>query len=122
MWWRRCTSPVVGSIAVPGAASVLSHMAGAPATMQHAPRYRFAPLDVLDALEARIAAARDHGIAAGNIAVDPGIGFGKRVTHNVALLARAGLLHGLGVAVLAGVSRKGFVGRIAGGAPAVALP
>jgi dihydropteroate synthase len=86
--------------------------------MQHDPRYRFAPLDVLDALEARIAAARDHGIAAGNIAVDPGIGFGKRVTHNVALLARAGLLHGLGVAVLAGVSRKGFVGRIAGGAPA----
>ena len=101
-----------------GAATVLMHMAGEPATMQHDPRYRFAPLDVLDALEARIAAARDHGIAAGNIAVDPGIGFGKRVTHNVALLARAGLLHGLGVAVLAGVSRKGFVGRIAGGAPA----
>ena len=57
---------------------------------------------------------RDAGIPRSRIAVDPGIGFGKTDVHNIEILDRAGLFHGLGCAVAIGVSRKSFIGRIAG--------
>lgn len=97
---------------------VLMHMAGEPRTMQDAPRYDDVALDVFDALAARIDACEAAGIARARLAVDPGIGFGKTAAHNLALLDRLALLHGLGCPLLVGASRKSFVGRVDGGAPA----
>jgi dihydropteroate synthase len=91
---------------------ILMHMRGEPATMQVDPRYDCAPLDVFDYLEARVAACTAAGIATANIAVDPGIGFGKSVAHNLEILGRLSLFRGLGVPILLGVSRKGFIGRL----------
>ncbi len=106
-------SPAVA--AQSGAAVVLMHMQGEPRTMQEAPAYDFAPLDVFDVLAERIAAAEAAGIARGRIAVDPGIGFGKAETHNLELLSHLSLFHGLGCAVVLGVSRKSFISRISCG-------
>lgn len=100
----RCRAPVM-----------LMHMRGEPATMQADPQYDSAPLDVFDYLEARIATCLSAGISAANIAVDPGIGFGKTVAHNLEILGRLSLFHGLGVPILLGVSRKGLIGRLSRG-------
>jgi dihydropteroate synthase len=93
---------------------VLMHMRGEPATMQDDPVYDCAPLDVLDYLEARIAACEAAGIARANIAVDPGVGFGKRLRHNLAILARLSLLHATQCPVLLGASRKSFISSSVG--------
>jgi dihydropteroate synthase len=100
-----------------GAAIVIMHMQGSPGTMQSDPRYGFAPLDVYDYLAGRVAACRAAGIPAERLCVDPGIGFGKTVEHNTEILARLGLLHGFGLPVLLGVSRKTFIGRLSKGEP-----
>lgn len=92
----------------------LMHAQGTPATMQADPRYDDVLLDVYDALEARIAAAEAAGIARARICIDPGIGFGKTVAHNLALIRGLSLFHGLGCAILLGVSRKRFIGTIGG--------
>lgn len=76
-----------------------------------------AVLDVYDMLEASIAHAEAAGIPRSRIAVDPGIGFGQSVAHNLALLRHVALFHGLGCAILLGVSRKGFIGAISGASP-----
>ena len=65
----------------------------------------------------RVAACMAAGIAPARIAVDPGIGFGKNDSHNMALLRELGMLHELGVALLLGVSRKSFIGRLSRGEP-----
>ncbi len=91
---------------------VLMHAQGEPATMQADPRYESVLFDVYDALAERIAACERVGIPRGRLIVDPGIGFGKSVQHNVALLAGLGLFHGLGAAVLLGASRKSFIGAL----------
>lgn len=88
------------------------HSQGDPATMQDDPRYDDVVLDVYDALETRIAELEALGIARSDILADPGIGFGKTHTHNLTLLRNIGVFHGLGCALLLGVSRKGFIGRI----------
>ncbi|MSO77303.1 MAG: dihydropteroate synthase [Alphaproteobacteria bacterium] len=103
----------LGVVAASGASVVLMHMRGEPATMQRAPAYAHAPSDIYRYLHGRLQTCRAAGIAAGRIAVDPGIGFGKTLDHNLALLDGAAMLHGLGVAVAMGVSRKGFIGRLA---------
>jgi dihydropteroate synthase len=100
-----------------GAAVVLMHMGGDPRTMQLDPCYDDVTLDVLDYLEARVAACEAAGIARERIAVDPGIGFGKTLAHNLALLARLGAFHALGTAVLVGASRKSFIAEASGGEP-----
>jgi dihydropteroate synthase len=82
--------------------------------MQLNPTYDDVALDVYDGLEARIEACRAAGIARGNIVVDPGIGFGKTFRHNLDLLSRLTIFQGLGVAVLVGISRKGFIGALTG--------
>jgi dihydropteroate synthase len=90
----------------------LMHAQGDPRTMQENPRYGDVLLDVYDFLELRIAAAEDAGIDRVRIVVDPGIGFGKTLEHNLALIRRLSLFHGLGCAVMLGVSRKRFIGRL----------
>jgi dihydropteroate synthase len=92
---------------------VLMHAQGTPQTMQDDPRYDNVLLDVYDWLAARIEAAEAAGIPRDRIAVDPGIGFGKTVEHNLALLKGLALFHGLGCPILLGASRKRFIGTLA---------
>lgn len=93
----------------------LMHAQGGPATMQADPRYDNVLLDVYDYLADRIAAAEAAGIPREKIIVDPGIGFGKTVAHNLELLRGLSLFHGLGCPILLGASRKRFIGTIGGG-------
>ncbi len=93
---------------------ILMHAQGDPRTMQDDPRYDDVLTDVFDFLEARVDACVRAGIPKGKLIVDPGIGFGKSLTHNLELLAGLSLLHGLGVAVLLGASRKSFIGKLTG--------
>lgn len=90
------------------------HAQGDPRTMQDAPRYDHCLLDVFDFLEARVEACRRAGIAPHRLVIDPGIGFGKTVTHNLELIAGLSLFHGLGCPVLLGASRKRFIGTLTG--------
>ena len=98
-----------------GASVVLMHMRGDPRTMQDAPRYDDVVGDVADYLAGRVEACARAGIPRAKIAIDPGIGFGKTVEHNVALIAGLDRLAALGCAVLLGVSRKSFIGRLSRG-------
>jgi len=97
-----------------GVPVVLMHAQGDPRTMQDDPTYDDVLLDVFDFLEARIEACQRAGIAKDKIIVDPGIGFGKTFEHNLALLSGLSLFHGLGVPLLVGASRKGFIGALSG--------
>ena len=101
-------------VAARAGAVCLMHAQGDPRTMQENPRYSDVLLDVYDFLEMRIAAAAAAGIPRGRIAIDPGIGFGKNLGHNLALVRRLSLFHGLGCALLLGVSRKRFIGVLSG--------
>ncbi len=108
----------------PGALEVLAahasagvcvmHMQGEPATMQVAPRYGDVVADVLAFLAARHSLLRARGVAADRIVVDPGIGFGKTVDHNLALLRRQRELLVLGAPLLVGWSRKSTLGTLTG--------
>jgi dihydropteroate synthase len=91
---------------------VLMHARGDPKTMQEKPHYDNVLLDVFDYLEARIAACERVGIPRAKIVVDPGIGFGKTLEHNLQLLTGVSLFHALGVPVLVGASRKRFLGTL----------
>jgi dihydropteroate synthase len=98
---------------------VLMHMLGLdPREMQCDPRYRDVALEVAEFLRQRVEAAECAGIPRARIAVDPGIGFGKTMEHNLALIARLPLLAGVGCRILLGASRKGFLGRLSGEAEA----
>jgi dihydropteroate synthase len=103
---------MAGFVADAQAPIILMHAQGTPQTMQADPRYDDVLLDVYDFLAARIDVAVAAGIARDRIAVDPGIGFGKTVSHNLALLQRLSLFHSLGCAILLGASRKKFIGTI----------
>ena len=109
----RFDPAMAGVVARAGVPVVLMHSLANPATMQDDPQYGDVLLDVYDALAERVTLAETAGIARENIAVDPGIGFGKTLAHNLALLARLSLFHGLGLPVLLGASRKRFIGTIA---------
>jgi dihydropteroate synthase len=102
------------------AAVVLMHMQGEPGGMQNDPVYEDAALDVFDWLEARVATCLAAGISLERLAADPGVGFGKTVAHNADLLRHTALYHGLGCAVLYGVSRKTFIGKLSAGEPPTA--
>jgi dihydropteroate synthase len=106
--------PGMAAVAARAEGVVLMHAQGTPATMQDAPAYDDVLLDVFDALEARIAAAEAAGLSRARLLVDPGLGFGKALKHNVSLLARLSLYHGLGCALLLGASRKAFIGTLGG--------
>jgi len=94
------------------AAVVIMHMRGEPRTMQKEPRYRDLVGDILRFLEERVAAAEDGGVSSGKIMVDPGIGFGKTVEHNLEILSRLREFKVLGKPVVIGVSRKSFIGKL----------
>ncbi len=94
---------------------VLMHAQGVPKTMQDDPAYDDVVLEVFDYLESRIEACESAGIGRARIAADPGLGFGKTLAHNLALLANLSLFHGLGVALLVGASRKRFIGGLGQG-------
>ncbi|MGF1641335.1 MAG: dihydropteroate synthase [Rhodospirillales bacterium] len=107
----------LGVVADAGVGVVLMHMQGDPRTMQLAPVYRDPAGEIHSWLARRIAVCRDAGISGDRIAVDPGIGFGKTVEHNVDILARLRLFRDLGTAVLVGVSRKSFIAALSAGEP-----
>jgi len=94
---------------------ILMHAQGEPATMQVDPRYDDVLLDIFDWFAARIAWCGEGGIDPCQIVVDPGIGFGKTVAHNLALIDSLALFHGLGRPILLGASRKSFIGRLSSG-------
>lgn len=93
---------------------VLMHARGDPQTMQHAPRYDDVVLDVYDQLADRIQACLAAGIDRDRLCIDPGIGFGKSLQHNLALINNLSMFHSLGCPVLLGVSRKRFIGALSG--------
>jgi dihydropteroate synthase len=99
--------------AASGAAVVLMHMRGTPRTMQQDPQYDDVVAEVVTHLAQRIDAACAAGIGSDRIAIDPGIGFGKTVEHNLQLIAGLGRFAALGYPVLLGVSRKSFLATAA---------
>jgi dihydropteroate synthase len=106
-----------GIVAAAGCPVVLMHHQGDPQTMQANPTYADVLLEVFDWLEARVEAAVAAGIDRARVIVDPGIGFGKTLRHNLALINGLSLLHGLGCLVLLGASRKRFIGALSNEAP-----
>ena len=102
------------AVAKARAGLVLMHMRGEPATMQDAPLYEDVVAEVHEYLRERVEAAIFAGVDPERLCVDPGIGFGKTVDHNLQLLRSIGTLRDLDAAVMAGASRKRFVGALSG--------
>ncbi len=105
-----------------GCPIVLMHMLGTPRDMQSAPRYDDVVEEVCSFLAERARAAEANGIARDRIILDPGIGFGKTLEHNLALLRHLPRLTFLGYPVLIGASRKSFIGHLTGAAVGNRLP
>jgi dihydropteroate synthase len=105
---------LAGLCANRGCGVVLMHMLGSPRTMQDNPTYDDVVNDVKVFLAERIEAAVDAGVDEGRIWVDPGIGFGKTLGHNLELLRRLGELRELGRPIVVGTSRKSFIGKLTG--------
>jgi dihydropteroate synthase len=108
----RGDSAMVEIVAKAGAGLALMHMQGSPQTMQHAPHYDDVIGEVARFLAARARFAVERGVARNRIVLDPGIGFGKTLTHNLDLLANLHVLKELGYPLLVGPSRKGFIGQL----------
>ena len=100
---------------------ILMHMAGTPETMQSNPVYKDVVAEVYGFLQERIEYCIANGISANRILVDPGIGFGKTLEHNLALLANLAEFHRLGVPIVLGASRKRFIDAIHGSPPNMRL-
>lgn len=98
--------------ATTGLPVILMHAQGDPKTMNDDPQYSDVVLDVFDFLERRIQACMAAGIPKAKIVVDPGIGFGKHLHHNIEIMAGLSVLHGLGVPILLGTSRKKMIGQL----------
>ena len=111
---------MAGVVAGSGAPVILMHAQGTPDAMQTGPSYMNVLLDVYDFLYEKVKLAQAAGIARSQIALDPGIGFGKTVAHNLALIRGLSLLHGLGCPIVLGASRKRFIGTITGTGDAAA--
>jgi dihydropteroate synthase len=108
----RADPAMVEAIADSGAQCCLMHMLGEPRTMQESPRYGDVVDDVKAFLEQRLSFAVRAGVSEERVMLDPGIGFGKTIAHNLELLDRLGELAALGRPLLVGTSRKSFIGRI----------
>lgn len=100
-----------------GAAVIVMHMLGTPETMQDNPHYDDAVSEIIDWIDERTAALLAHGIPREKIIVDPGIGFGKRLKDNLAIIEEIAAFHSLGFPLLVGFSRKSFIGGITGREP-----
>jgi len=110
----RGDSEMAALCAERGATVILMHMVGTPRTMQKEPRYDDVVADVKAFLAGRVEAATGAGVAEQRIWLDPGIGFGKTVEHNLELLRRLGELRELGRPLVVGTSRKSFIGKVDG--------
>ncbi len=110
----RFDPAMVSLIAAEKVPVVLMHMQGTPRTMQHEPHYDDVTREVRDFLAAQLYEAMDGGVAPESIILDPGIGFGKTIEHNLQLLRGLPAVAALGQPLLVGVSRKAFIGRILG--------
>ncbi len=99
------------------AGAVVMHMQGVPMTMQTAPQYADVVGEIRDLLAGRVKAAMEDGVERQAIAIDPGVGFGKSVEHNLAILRNLDPIAALGHPVVVGVSRKSFIARLGGGEP-----
>ena len=97
---------------------IIMHMQGQPESMQLAPEYGFAPVEIYQFLEERIQALLEAGIAKSHIAIDPGFGFGKTIAHNLQIVNWLAMFHGLGVPLLFGASRKSTIAKLSQGEPA----
>ena len=91
---------------------ILMHMKGTPRTMQHTPQYHDVVREICGSLQRRIDIAESHGITAERIIIDPGIGFGKTMEHNLEILKRLSEFRSLHKPLLIGPSRKSFIGNI----------
>ena len=89
-------------------------MQGLPKTMQKNPKYKNVLLDIYDFFEKRINEIRAKGIKHNNIILDPGIGFGKNLKHNITLMSNISIFHSLGLPIMLGVSRKKFIKNLSG--------
>ena len=93
---------------------VLHHIKGTPKTMQINPNYKNVLLDIYDYFEEKLRQIRKKGIKHNNIILDPGIGFGKNLKHNITLINKISIFHSLGLPIMLGVSRKKFIKDISG--------
>jgi len=108
----RGDAGMVGVVAASGAECCLMHMLGDPRTMQRDPRYQDVVSEVKSFLEERLAFAVGEGVREQQVLLDPGIGFGKTVAHNLQLLARLDELVSIGRPIVVGTSRKSFLARL----------
>jgi dihydropteroate synthase len=113
----RHAPELAGFVADAGVDCCLMHMLGEPRTMQADPRYDDVVSDVRAFLEQRLAFAVGEGVAEERVWLDPGIGFGKTVEHNLELLRRLDEIVAIGRPVVIGTSRKSFLGKLTGGRP-----
>jgi dihydropteroate synthase len=111
----RFEPELAGLVAGAGADCVLMHMLGEPRTMQSDPRYDDVVADVKAFLEERLRFAVSEGVPEERVWLDPGIGFGKTVDHNLELLRRLDELAAIGRPLVIGTSRKSFLGKLTGG-------
>ena len=93
---------------------VLHHMKGSTETMQKNPSYKNVLLDIYDYFEEKLKLIRKNGIKHNHIILDPGIGFGKNMKHNITLINKIAIFHSLGLPIMLGVSRKRFIKDISG--------
>jgi dihydropteroate synthase len=113
----RFAPDIAGLVASEGATCCLMHMLGDPRTMQADPRYEDVVSDVKAFLEERLAFATAEGVPEERVWLDPGIGFGKTVAHNLELLRRLDEIVAVGRPVVVGTSRKSFLGKLTEGRP-----
>ena len=93
---------------------IINHIKGNPSNMQKNPKYKNVLLDIYDYFEEQIKKIRSYGINHNNIILDPGIGFGKKLKHNITLISNISIFHSLGFPVMLGASRKRFIGQLSG--------
>ena len=105
---------MISAVAEMNVPVIIMHMQGTPENMQKNPQYADVVVDIKNWLEERIKAAEMAGIKRSNIIVDPGIGFGKNLKHNLEILGRLNEFKGMAGGVLLGASRKSFIGMMAG--------
>jgi dihydropteroate synthase len=113
----RFEPAMAGLVAERGARCCLMHMLGDPRTMQHGPRYEDVVSEVKSFLEERLRFAVEEGLPEERVWLDPGIGFGKTVEHNLELLRRLDEIVAIGRPVVIGTSRKSFLAKLTGGKP-----
>ena len=104
--YDKKSSNVIGNNKIP---FILHHMQGTPNTMQINPKYDDALLDIYDFFEKKLKDIKSFGIKHNNIILDPGIGFGKNLKHNITLIDKISIFHSLGLPIMLGISRKKFI-------------